>query len=142
MGIEKVADRGGALMASEPADLDGQVETAPMEQSAQHAPEVSREFVNALMLKQAKWPSKAPPPNVLLDLIRRLSRERKIGFLNHADMRLAQRGFDIFDVHSTLENGYFKGGIEAGANQGEWKIKVVDVPEGTSRKNGRSDHCG
>ena len=61
-------------------------------------PVISRSVINALMLKKAKWPSKAPPPDALLDLIRRLSRERRIGYLDHADERLVERGFDVFDV--------------------------------------------
>lgn len=98
--------------------------------------EFPRAVLNAIMLKQAKWPSKAPPPNALLDLIRDLSKHRRIGWLDHADERLLERGFDVFDVYKTLENGYFAGGIEAGVNEGEWKVKVVDTPEGTSRKMG------
>ena len=71
-----------------------------------------------------------------MDLIRRLSRERLIGYLDHADERLVERGFDVFDVYGTLENGYLADDIEAGANEGEWKVKIVDTPEGTSRKMG------
>jgi hypothetical protein len=99
-------------------------------------PVISRAVINEIMLKKAKWPSKAPPPDALLDLIRRLSRERRIGYLDHADERLAERGFDVFDVYGTLEKGYLADNIEAGVNEGEWKVKIVDVPEGTSRKMG------
>jgi hypothetical protein len=105
-------------------------------QGAPRIPEISRSVVNAMMLKLAKWPSKAPPPNALLELIRELSRQRRIGFLDHSEKRLAQRGFDVFDVYCTLENGHFADDIEAGANEGEWKVKIVDTPEGTSRKMG------
>jgi hypothetical protein len=108
----------------------------PEKQEAPSTPEISRAVVNALMLKMAKWPTKAPPPNALLELIRELSRQRRIGFLDHAEERLAQRGFDIFDVYNTLENGYFADDIEPGANEGEWKVKIVDTPEGRSRKMG------
>lgn len=104
--------------------------------AAPAAPEISRSVVNALMLKLAKWPSKAPPPNALLELIRALSKQRRIGFLDHSEERLVQRGFDVFDVYQTLENGYLADDIEAGANEGEWKVKIVDTPEGTSRKMG------
>jgi hypothetical protein len=83
-----------------------------------------------------RWPTLAPRPEPLLETIRRLSKERKIGFLKHAEERLAERGFDIFDVFGTLENGYIDGPIKAGAKEGEWKAKVVDVPEGRSRKMG------
>lgn len=97
---------------------------------------ISRAVVNAMMFKKAKWPSKAPSPDALLDLIRRLAKERRIGYLDHAEERLAKRGFDAFDVYETLENGYISGGIKAGVNEEEWKVKVVDVPEGRSRKMG------
>jgi hypothetical protein len=126
-------------MASDSSDPENPLKTAaPAEwpQEAPRTPEVSRSVVNAMMLKLAKWPSKAPAPNALLDLVRRLSKERRIGYLNHADERMAERGFDVFDVYKTLENGHFADDIEAGANEGEWKAKIVDVPEGTSRKMG------
>ena len=99
-------------------------------------PVISRAVINEMMLKKAKWPSKAPPPDSLVDLVRRLSRARRIGYLDHADERLAERGFDVFDVYATLENGYLADNIVAGVNEGEWKVKIVDVPEGKSRKMG------
>lgn len=125
-------------MATEPSDPEDPIKraAAPVTVEVVAAPAISRSVVNAMMLKMAKWPSKAPSPNALLDLIRTLAKERRIGYLDHADERLAERGFDVFDVFQTLENGHFVGGIKAGANDGEWKVKVVDVPEGTSRKMG------
>jgi hypothetical protein len=88
-------------------------------------------------LRQApKWPEHAPRPEVLLALIRKLAKARRISWLNHAEERLRLRGFDVFDVFQTLETGYIDGQIEAGKNRGEWKVKLVNVPEGTSRKMG------
>jgi hypothetical protein len=125
-------------MATDSSDPENPVEAAPAErqQEAPRTPEISRSVVNAMMLKLAKWPSKAPAPNALLELIRELSRQRRIGFLDHSQERLAERGFDVFDVYQTLENGDLADDIEAGANEGEWKAKIVDTPEGTSRKMG------
>jgi hypothetical protein len=125
-------------MATDSGDSENPVTAAPAEreQKAPRTPEISRSVVNAMMLKLAKWPLKAPPPNALLELIRDLSKQRRIGFLDHSQERLSERGFDVFDVYQTLENGHFAEDIEAGANEGEWKVKVVDTPEGTSRKMG------
>lgn len=86
--------------------------------------------------RSTKWPVHAPRPEPMLETIRRLSKERKIGFLDHAVERLSERGFDMFDVWETLENGYIDGAIKAGKREGEWKVKLVDVPEGRSRKMG------
>jgi Domain of unknown function (DUF4258) len=125
-------------MAEDSSDPEEQVKAAlaAILPPTPPAPTISRAVVNAMMLKMAKWPSKAPPPDALLDLIRKLARERRIGYLDHADERLVERGFDVFDVYQTLENGYFAEDIKAGANEGEWKVKIVDVPEGRSRKMG------
>ncbi|AWM07622.1 DUF4258 domain-containing protein [Bradyrhizobium symbiodeficiens] len=127
-------------MAAESGDdPENPVKTALAEappKAAGATPEISRSVVNAMMLKLAKWPSKAPPPNALLELIRALAKQRRVGFLDHSEERLAQRGFDVFDVYQTLEKGYLADEIEAGANEGEWKVKIVDTPEGTSRKMG------
>lgn len=111
-------------MAIEPRDSDEQAE----------APQAG---TPPIQLRQAtKWPAHPPRPEPLLAQIRKLARERKIGFLDHSEVRLSQRGFDVFDVFETLEKGYIAGRIEAGKNEGEWKVKVVNVPEGTTRKMG------
>jgi hypothetical protein len=88
-------------------------------------------------LRQApKWPEHAPRPEVLLALIRKLAKARRISWLNHAEERLWLRGFDVFDVFERLETGYIDGQIEPGKNKGEWKVKLVGVPDGASRKMG------
>jgi hypothetical protein len=88
-------------------------------------------------IRQAtKWPGHPPRPESLLSIIRRLARERRISYLDHSEERIGQRGFDVFDVRRTLECGHVVGKIEAGKKEGEWKVKLVDTPEGTSRKMG------
>ena len=124
-------------MPTEPTDADAQ----QMQAQAQPQPELATkkrlELLQLNLRQFSKWPDAAPRPNVLLATIRSLAKERKIGFLNHADERLSERGFDIFDVFTALEKtGHIDGSIEAGKNEGEWKVKIVDVPEGTSRKMG------
>ncbi len=42
----------------------------------------------------------------------------------------------MFDLYRTLEIGEITGPIEAGKNAGEWKVKMVAVLEGTSRRMG------
>lgn len=124
-------------MAMDPPDSEAQ------QIQAQAQPQPDLETKKRLELPQinlrqfTKWPDSAPRPELLLATIRGLAKERKIGFLDHADVRLRQRGFDIFDVFAALDkSGRIDGSIEAGKNEGEWKVKIVDVPEGTSRKMG------
>lgn len=83
-----------------------------------------------------KWPDHPPRPEPLLALIRKLAKERRIGYLDHSEERIAERGFDVFDVRRTLERGQIDGRIEAGKKEGEWKVKLVETPEGASRKMG------
>jgi hypothetical protein len=83
-----------------------------------------------------KWPDHPPRPEPLLELIRKLARARRIGYLDHSEERMGERGFDIFDVRHTLERGQIDGRIEAGKKEGEWKVKLVETPDGTSRKMG------
>jgi hypothetical protein len=83
-----------------------------------------------------KWPEHPPRPEPLLAVIRRLAKERRISYLDHSEERIGQRGFDVFDVRRTLERGHIVGRIEAGKKEGEWKVKVVETPEGASRKMG------
>lgn len=116
-------------MQAAPANEQPQIEPILSEVRADELPMVPGR-------QPTRWPTQAPRPEPLLETIRRLSKERKVGFLDHAEERLAERGFDIFDVFETLENGYIDGPIKAGAKEGEWKAKVVDVPEGRSRKMG------
>jgi hypothetical protein len=87
-----------------------------------------------------KWPNYPPRPEVLLAAIKKLSIERRISYMDHGEFRFETRfvemGFDVFDMYYVLEHGLIDGKIEAGKKQGEWKTKIVCVPEGTSRKMG------
>jgi hypothetical protein len=87
-----------------------------------------------------KWPEHAPRPEPLLGIIRKLTRERRIWYMDHAGFRFETRflelGFDVFDLYYVLEHGHIVGKIVAGKKEGEWKAKLVAVPEGTSRKMG------
>lgn len=125
-------------MPIEPNDPDAQLPQAQAQPQPQPQKQTPPEALLQIDLRKlAKWPSPAPRPEILLATIRKLAKERCIGFLSHAEQRLAQRGFDIFDVYMALEKtGQINGAIEAGKNEGEWKVKVVDIPDGTSRKMG------
>ena len=63
-----------------------------------------------------------------------------MSYLDHGEFRFETRfkemRFDVFDLYEVLENGSIDGKIEAGKKEGEWKVKVVGVPDGTSRKMG------
>jgi hypothetical protein len=124
-------------MATEP---NGQ----PTEAQAQAQPEpqqqVQREDVYRLSWEQSTWPDRPPSPEALAATIRALSLARRISYLNHGGFRFEERfadaGFDVFDMYRVLEHGMIEGAIEAGARKGEWKVKMVGVPDGTDRKMG------
>lgn len=125
---------------AEPVDPDAQPEQAQV----QPAPELARtprlEEVQQLSWKLAQWPNRPPSPEALSGTIAKLSKERCIGYLDHGEFRFETRfkdmGFDIFDMYYVLESGVIDGKIEPGKKKGEWKVKKVAVPDGTSRKMG------
>jgi hypothetical protein len=125
-------------MTNEPAAPEGQ----PLQAQAvpEPAPEVLRKQMLEISRRLARWPSRPPSREALLATIKRLSEERRISYLDHGGFRFATRfkqiGFDVFDMYDVLENGSIAGEIEAGENEGEWKVKMVAVPDGTSRKMG------
>jgi hypothetical protein len=90
--------------------------------------------------EMARWPDRPPSPEALCDTIRKLSLKRRISYLDHGEFRFETRfkeiGFDVFDMYDVLENGTIDGQIEAGKKKGEWKVKMVGVPDGTIRKMG------
>ena len=49
---------------------------------------------------------------------------------------MPQRGFDEFDVRTVIKKGHCPDGVFPAKNPGEWKGKIVDQLEGTSRKLG------
>lgn len=116
--------------------LQAQAQPQPQPTEPRHAEKRPVPSPQVVLRRETKWPDQPPRPEVLLATIRKLSKERRIGWLDHADERLVERGFDTFDVFNTLEKGFIVGPIEAGKKEGEWKTKVVDVPEGTTRKMG------
>jgi len=123
-----------------PSDPDGQQLPAQAERKPAPSTEVRREDVHEISRRLAVWPTRPPSPEALLATIKRLAAERKIAYLDHGDVRFETRfkdqGFDVFDMYYVLENGGIGGKIEAGKKEGEWKVKVVAVPDGTERKMG------
>lgn len=70
--------------------------------------------------------SKPPRPEVIRDHIHRLAADTaNIAWSTHALQRMTQR--DIVDrvAIEVLRKGSVQGSIEAGANRGEWKVKMV-----------------
>jgi hypothetical protein len=122
--------------------IDPNAQQTPVQAQPQPAPktEVRREDILEASRRMAVWPTRPPSPEALLATIKRLSEERKISYLDHGGVRFEERfkdqGFDVFDMHYVLEHGGLDGKIEPGAREGEWKVKVVAVPDGTSRKMG------
>ena len=128
-------------MATDPTDPDAEPSRA--EATRQSQPPESRvrhEDLARISWQRAKWPTHPPRPEALLATIKRLSEQRSIAYLDHGDFRLQTRfkdqGFDVFDMYYVLEHGRIDGKITAGEKPGEWKAKVVAIPEGTSRKMG------
>jgi hypothetical protein len=73
----------------------------------------------------------APNPADLQKRIRELAQDSKnVGFFDHADDRMDERGISDLDALRVLRNGDIAGPITAGAYPGEWKCKVVGVVKG------------
>jgi hypothetical protein len=127
-------------MAVPPTEPDDQALQAQAQPRPALQKEIRREDVLEISRRLARWPIRAPSPEALMATIKKLSLERKISYLDHGDMRFETRfkdqGFDVFDMYDVLENGGIDGDIEPGKKEGEWKVKMVAVPEGTTRKMG------
>jgi hypothetical protein len=127
-------------MAISPDDPQGQQQPTQAPPKPAPEPEIRREDVLEINRRMARWPDRPPSPEALLATIKRLSVERKISYLDHGGERFEDRfkdqGFDVFDMHYVLESGGLDGKIEPGKREGEWKVKMVAVPDGTSRKMG------
>lgn len=67
----------------------------------------------------------APRPEDILARIRELAATTCVGFSDHAEQRMEERGITDLDAIRVLQNGFISGEIEAGKNEGEWKCKVV-----------------
>jgi hypothetical protein len=127
-------------MPSGPTEPDAQHEEARVPPKPEPKPEIRHENVHEVSRRLAKWPTRPPSLEALAATVRRLSKERKISYLNHGgvrfETRFKQNGFDVFHMYDILETGRIDGKIEPGAREGEWKVKMVGVPEGTQRKMG------
>lgn len=127
-------------MAQPPTEPDAQPQQAQARPEPVPTKEIRREDVLEISRRLAVWPTRAPSPEALLGTIRRLCAERKIAYLDHGHVRFETRfrdqGFDVFDMYYVLENGGIDGKIEAGKKEGEWKVKVVAVLDGTERRMG------
>jgi hypothetical protein len=86
--------------------------------------------------KVVPLPRKVPHPGDLMKIIRRLATEGKVGFSPHALERSDERDIDLPDALAVLRQGEINGEIEAGNSPGEWKCKVTDTAQGSSRSIG------
>jgi len=85
-------------------------------------------------------PRKPPHPGELMKVIRRLAAEGTVSFSDHAfDDRSGPRSIDFTDALEILKHGFIKGEITAGIQAGEWKCKVVDKLDKSSRWIGVPD---
>lgn len=73
----------------------------------------------------------SPRPHQLILVIRRLAFDSsKVFVKEHASERMEERGISRLDAIRALRVGDIVGAIEAGANPGEWKCKVVERRKG------------
>jgi hypothetical protein len=86
--------------------------------------------------KVVPLPRKAPHPGDLMKIIRRLAGDGQVGFSSHAFDRSEERGIDLPGALAVLRFGEIKGEIAAGERADEWKCKVTDTVEGSSRSIG------
>ncbi len=79
-------------------------------------------------------PRKPPHPGELLKLIRKLVAEGAVSFSTHAfEDRSGPRTLDFTDALEILKRGFVKGEVTPGINAGEWKCKVIDKLDKSSR---------
>jgi hypothetical protein len=70
-------------------------------------------------------------PEPIRDLVRRLAADSEnVKWSTHAQERMVERGITDKTVMDVLRLGEPKGEIEAGANPGEWKVKMVRTVKG------------
>jgi Domain of unknown function (DUF4258) len=81
-------------------------------------------------------PRRVSHPGDLMKIIRRLAGEGQVGFSSHAFDRVEERGITLPDAIAVLRYGDIKGEIVAGEGADEWKCKVTDTVEGSSRSIG------
>jgi hypothetical protein len=72
-----------------------------------------------------------PRPDEMLARIQHLAADSKnVGFSDHAEDRMEERGITDLDVFRVLRTGEISGAIEPGKHEGEWKCKVVAPVKG------------
>jgi hypothetical protein len=72
-----------------------------------------------------------PRPDAIRDLVRQIAIDTSnIAWSKHALKRMAERDITDAVVLEVLRRGVPKGEIEAGANPGEWKVKMVRTIRG------------
>lgn len=70
-------------------------------------------------------------PDEVLDRIKHLAKDSKnVGFSDHAEERMDERGITDLDVFRVLRSGDISGPIVAGKFEGEWKCKIVAPVKG------------
>lgn len=73
-----------------------------------------------------------PLPSQLLAQVRAAAGDSSnVKFAVHALERMEERGITTLDALRTLRHGEIQGRIEAGANKGEWKCKIVKQIKGS-----------
>jgi hypothetical protein len=83
-----------------------------------------------------RLPRKAPHPGNLMEVIRRLATEGRVGYPRHAFERSDERDIDLPDALAVLRQGEIEGEIVAGSRPGEWKCEVTATARGSSRSIG------
>ena len=79
-------------------------------------------------------PRKPPHPGELAKLIRKLVEVGAVSFSTHAfEDRSGPRSIDFTDALEILRSGHIKGDITPGKRAGEWKCKVIDQLNKSSR---------
>lgn len=72
-----------------------------------------------------------PRPGEMLARIQQLAAQSSnVGFSDHAEDRMEERGITDLDVLRVLRGGTISGSIEPGRKEGEWKCKVVAPVKG------------
>lgn len=73
----------------------------------------------------------APSPAEMLAQIKHLAKNSvNVGFSDHAEERMDERGISDLDVLRVLRGGDISGSIEPGRNEGEWKCKITAPVKG------------
>jgi hypothetical protein len=66
-----------------------------------------------------------PRPNEIAARIRELAKTSCVGFSDHAEQRMEERGITDLEAIRVLQTGEISGEIAPGKREGEWKCKIV-----------------